>query len=281
MARPVTIVDVFASTALGGNPVAVVHDAGDMTSDHMLAFTRWMNLSECTFLQPVTAAGADYRVRIFTPDRELSFAGHPTLGTCHAWLEAGGQPKKPGLIVQQCEAGLVTLYAVEDRLAFDAPPVQRTGPVDDADLDHVVRVLGIEREEIVDAAWTDNGPGWVTVLLKSADAVLALKPDGGTGERTDIGVVGLHPSGREVALEVRAFFTDDQRVLREDPVTGSLNAAAGEWLVESGRLSAPYVAAQGTAMGRSGRIHIDRGPTGKIRVGGVTQTIISGRLERP
>ena len=278
MSRPVTLVDVFASRPFSGNALAVVHQADDMDPADMLAFTRWMNMSECTFLQTPTSPEADYRVRIFTPAHELPFAGHPTLGTCHAWLEAGGQARQPGRVVQECGAGLVVLHQIDGRLAFEGPPVFRDEPVTDEELDRVVEVLGIEREAIVDARWTDNGPGWVTVLLADADAVLAVNPVGAKGREADIGVAGLHAKGQEAALEIRAFFTDDQFILREDPVTGSLNAAAGAWLVDSGRLKTPYVAAQGTAMGRAGRVYVDRSPTGALLVGGETITVGTGNL---
>ena len=263
---------------MGGNPVAVVHDAAGLTPEQMLAFTRWMNLSESTFIVPTTRPEADYHVRIFTPATELPFAGHPTLGTCHAWLEAGNVPKTSSRVIQECGAGLVTLHRSEGRLAFEAPPLLKSGPVDVAELSYLARVLGLSTEDIVDASWTDNGPGWVTVLLSSAEAVLAVSPMGKADRQTDIGVVGLHPAGHSTAVEVRAFFTDDQLIMREDPVTGSLNAAAGAWLVQTGRLSPPYVAAQGTAMGRSGRIYVDRSPAGTLLVGGDTHTVFAGQM---
>src|SRR5690348_13440370 len=190
----------------------------------MQSFARWTNLSETTFVLPPRAAGADYLLRIFTPASELPFAGHPTLGTCHAWLEAGGTPKR-GDVVQECAAGLVPVRKVDAGLAFAGPPLVRSGPVDQATLDHVVELLGVDPVAVVDSSWVDNGPGWVGVLLESADAVLRLRP--GVVD-LDIGVVGPYPEGAPEAFEVRAFFPVDGTT-REDPVTGSLNAALAEW----------------------------------------------------
>ena len=235
-----------------GTHSAVVHDGEGLSSDDMLRFTRWMNLSETTFLLPPTEPAADYRVRIFTLVGELDFAGHPTLGTCHAWLEAGGVPKSGDTIVQQCPAGLVPLRHIEGRLAFEAPPVHRDGPVSDTEMERIVGILGISRDDVVDAAWVDNGPGWVAVLLGSAEEVLAVRAkDDGRGQ-IDIGVVGPQPDGSDTDWEIRALFTDDSGGLREDPVTGSLNASVAQWLLRSGRATAPYVASQGTVLGRTG-----------------------------
>ena len=275
MARPFSQIDVFTQVRYRGNPVAVVGDADGIPAADMQAFAHWMNLSETTFLLPPTAPGADYRVRIFTPVAELPFAGHPTLGTCHAWLEAGGRPKRPGVVVQQCQAGLIQLRQVPEGLAFAAPPVLRDGPVDEDLLGHVADVLRIGRPAIVDASWADNGPGWVAVLLDSADAVLAVRP----GETDlDIGVVGPCPPGSPQAFEVRAFFPKNG-VTVEDPVTGSLNAALAPWLLATGRASVPYVVSQGTALGRAGRVHVSRDPNGTIWVAGATVTCVSGRVE--
>lgn len=267
-------VDVFGSGPLSGNPVAVVHDADDLTDDQMAAFARWTNLSETTFLLTPTEPAADYRLRIFTPGEELPFAGHPTLGSAHAWLETGGAPATTGVVVQECGAGLVRVHT-GDRLAFDAPPLRRSGPVDDADLDRVARALRIEVVDVVDAAWVDNGPGWVGVLLRDAAAVSALQPDWAAFDGLDIGVAGLHPEGSEVALEVRAFCPG--LGITEDPVTGSLQAGLGEWLTGTGRLPASYVAAQGAALQRRGRVHVDV-VGGRVRVGGETRTTIEGRV---
>jgi PhzF family phenazine biosynthesis protein len=251
----------------------VVLDADGLDTAAMQRFAHWTNLSETTFVLPPASAEADYRVRIFTPVAELPFAGHPTLGTCHAWLANGGTPADPDTIVQECGAGLVRVRRTPDGLAFNAPPLLREGPVDEADVEHVAEVLRLKRAEIVDAAWADNGPGWVAVLLESAEAVLALRP--GLVD-LDLGVVGPYPEGSEQAFEVRAFFPKDGSTV-EDPVTGSLNASLAQWLLASGRARAPYVASQGTALGRAGRVHISADDEG-IWVGGGTVTCVTGHV---
>ena len=266
-------VDVFSSEPLRGNPVAVVHGAEGVDDDAMQRFAQWTNLSETTFLLPPTDAAADYRLRIFTPGGELPFAGHPTLGSAHAWLEAGGVPHRDDEVVQECAAGLVRIRRGET-LAFQAPPLLRSGPVDDADRRAVVRALGISDDDVVDLAWVDNGPGWLGVLLRDADAVLALEPDPGVFGDLDIGVVGPHPVGSECAVEVRAFCP--RLGVVEDPVTGSLNASLAQWLAGD-RLPSSYVAAQGTVLGRAGRIHVERdGDT--VWVGGNATTVIKGTV---
>ena len=275
MARPFSQVDVFTSTAYRGNPVAVVLDADGLPAAEMQRFAHWTNLSETTFVLPPSGPGADYRVRIFTPVAELPFAGHPTLGTCHAWLAAGGTPRQPEVIVQECAAGLVTLRRTPDGLAFAAPPVLRDGPVDAGLLADIASVLCVDRSAIVDASWADNGPGWVAVLLDSADAVLAVKP-GPTD--LNLGVVGPYPASSPAAFEVRAFFPKDG-ITVEDPVTGSLNASLAAWLLRTGRAVAPYVASQGTALGRAGRVHVSRDADGTIWVAGGTVTCVSGQVE--
>jgi PhzF family phenazine biosynthesis protein len=272
--RPFSQVDVFTDTPYLGNPLAVVEDAEGLTTEEMQRFARWTNLSETAFVLQPTEPAADYRVRIFTPSLELPFAGHPTLGTCHAWL-AHAEPKEPGRIVQECGAGLVELRRTGSSLSFAAPPLVRTGPVDDDLLAHVAGVLRIDREEIVDAAWVDNGPGWVGVLLADAGAVLALKP--GVVD-LDLGVAGLYPPGSPHAIEVRAFFPKDGATT-EDPVTGSLNASLAQWLLGSGRLDAPYTASQGTALGRAGRVQVTQDEDGRVWVGGATVTCIVGAVE--
>jgi PhzF family phenazine biosynthesis protein len=275
VARPFSQVDVFTSIPYRGNPVAVVLDGDGLPTEQMQRVAHWMNLSETTFVLPQTVPGADYRVRIFTPVAELPFAGHPTLGTCHAWLAAGGTPQEPGVIVQECAAGLVTLRRTPDGLAFAAPPVLRDGPVDGELLARIASVLRIDQSAIVDASWADNGPGWIAVLLDSADAVLAVRP-GPTD--LDLGVAGPYPAGSPTAFEVRAFFPKDG-ILVEDPVTGSLNASLAAWLLRTGRATAPYVASQGTALGRVGRVHISRDADGTIWVAGGTVTCVSGQVE--
>lgn len=269
-------VDVFGQDACTGNPLAVVLDAEGLDDETLRRFSVWSNLSECTFVLPPTAPGADYRVRIFSLERELPFAGHPTLGTARAWLDAGGNPATPGVVVQECQAGLVPVRIDGDLLAFGAPPRIRSGSVDRDTLAAVIAVLGVDEEHVVDSEWLDNGPGWVGLLLNSAGAVLQLRPDVSRHPGAwDIGVIGPHPDGAETSFELRAFFTDGTEPLREDPVTGSLNAAAAEWLIGTGRATAPYLAAQGTAMGRRGRVHITE-EDGRVWVGGRAQVIVSG-----
>jgi PhzF family phenazine biosynthesis protein len=277
-------VDVFADTPFAGNPVAVVLDADGLATEDMARFTRWTNLSEATFVLPATRPGADYRVRIFTSasptksrsdaGNELPFAGHPTLGTCHAWLEAGGTPRDESVVVQECGAGLVPVRRDGVRLAFAAPPLIRSGPVDEPLVRHIASILRIERSEIVAAGWADNGPGWIAVLLASAEAVLALDPG---FVDIDLGVAGPYSDEGPYAFEVRAFFPQNGATT-EDPVTGSLNASLAQWFIETGRATAPYIARQGTAMGRAGHVHVSRDDDGTIWVGGGTLTCIGGHV---
>ncbi len=266
-------VDVFTAVALLGNPVAVVEDGHGLSTEQMHAFTDWTNLSEATFLLPPTDPAADYRVRIFCPGRELPFAGHPTLGTCHAWIEAGGEPGGE-VIVQECAAGLIRIRRSGDILSFAAPALRRSGPLDEAEVERIARGLGIARSEVVAHQWCDNGPGWQAVLLASAEQVLALKPDPQVLAGLDVGVIGPHVTG-EVDFEVRAFFPGNSG-LTEDPVTGSLNAALAQWLIPSGRAPEVYLAAQGTAMGRAGRVHV-RSEGDDIWIGGQCVTVIAGQ----
>ena len=274
MARPFKQVDVFTTEPYRGNPVAVVLDGAGLDTEAMQRVAHWTNLSETTFVLPPEDPAADYRVRIFTPTLELPFAGHPTLGTCHAWLEAGGTSRQDGVVVQECGAGLIQVRRTGERLAFAAPPLVRSGPVEETLVAELAAALGIDRAAIADAAWADNGPGWVALLLADAGTVLALRP---SFIDEDVGVVGPHPPGGEVAFEVRAFFPKDGALV-EDPVTGSLNAALAMWLLETGRATAPYVAAQGTALGRAGRVHVTRDDDGTIWVGGGTITCVDGTV---
>jgi PhzF family phenazine biosynthesis protein len=278
MPRPFQLVDVFGQGDFTGNPLAVVLDADGLDGETMQRMARWLNLSETTFLLPPTTPDADYRVRIFTLDRELPFAGHPTLGSCHAWLTAGGHARQAGQVVQECGVGLVTVRREGDRLAFAAPPLIRTGAVEAGDVDEVAHVLRIARDEIEDAQWVDNGPGWRAVMLASAEAVLALDPLRAYERRIEIGVVGPHAPGGDADYEVRALFSDPHGAIVEDPVTGSLNASVAQWLFASGRRSAGYVAAQGTRLGREGRVYIDRDPPGQVWVGGAARSLFSGAL---
>ena len=273
MRRPFRQIDVFTATPYRGNPVAVVLEGAGVSTEEMQRFAHWTNLSETTFVLPPEDDRADYRVRIFTPVAELPFAGHPTLGTCHAWREHTGRDQDT--VVQECGAGLVTVRETQNGLAFGAPPRLRSGPVDDALAERVAAMLGLERAAIADLAHADNGPGWIAVLLDSADAVLALTP---RFDELDVGVAGPHPAGGEPALEVRAFFPKDGAVV-EDPVTGSLNASLAQWLLETGRATAPYVARQGTALGRDGRVHVTRDDDGAVWVGGGTVTCVAGYVE--
>jgi PhzF family phenazine biosynthesis protein len=272
--RSFSQVDVFTTTPYAGNPVAVVHGADGLSTEQMQRFADWTNLSETTFVLPPTEPDADYRVRIFTPVEELPFAGHPTLGTCHAWLSSGGVPRAEA-IVQECRAGLVPIRRTEHGLAFAAPPLIRSGPVEEALVKRIADVLRIDRADIVDAEWADNGPGWVAVWLDSADTVLDLRPG---FVDLDLGVAGPYPAGSETAIEVRAFSPKVGSTV-EDPVTGSLNASLAGWLLRTGRIEGPYVASQGTVLGRSGRVHVSQDADGVIWVGGGTVTCVTGRVE--
>jgi PhzF family phenazine biosynthesis protein len=276
MRRGFSQVDVFTTVPYRGNPVAVVHDGSGLDAAAMLRFAQWTNLSETTFLLPPTDPASDYRVRIFTPISEVPFAGHPTLGTCHAWLEAGGGPRDPEMIVQECGSGLVRIRLGDDgSRAFEEPPLLRSGPVDEATLERVTDGLRIPRDAIVDAQWADNGPGWVAVLLASAHEVLAIAPE---VVDLDIGVVGPYAPGSEAAFEVRAFFPLNGATV-EDPVTGSLNASVAAWLIRTGRASPPYVVTQGQAVGRDGRISITMDDAATLWTGGRSVTCIRGVVD--
>jgi PhzF family phenazine biosynthesis protein len=279
-------VDVFTDRAYYGNPLGVVLDGTGLSQEQMQHFTNWTNLSECTFLLPPTHADADYKVRIFCPGRELPFAGHPTLGTCHAWLEAGGKPKAAH-IVQECGVGLVKIKrdVASGRLAFAAPPLIKSGPLDEADVALIARGLKIDRSDITAHAWCDNGPNWRGVMLRSASQVLALKPDatilagldiGVVGPRGKVGVVGAQPDSDETQFEVRAFFPGNNG-MTEDPVTGSLNAGIAQWLIGAGLAPTRYVTAQGTAMARAGRVHVEQ-EGADIWIGGASVTCIDGKV---
>jgi PhzF family phenazine biosynthesis protein len=274
--RRFTQVDVFTDELTSGNPVAVVHDADDLTMQNMADFARWTNLSETTFLIAPTDERADYQLRIFTTQTELPFAGHPTLGSAHAWLEAGGIAKNPESLVQQCGAGLVRIRRDGTRLAFAAPPLIRGGDVDAEDLIEIMNFLNIDPAVVVDAQWADNGPGWVALLLTDAETVLALSPKAVDSDRFNaVGVIGPHPPHSEVDFEVRAFMALNGQ--GEDPVTGSLNAALGQWLIGAQRAPTSYVAAQGTAIGRRGRVYVNQ-IGNDIWIGGNTVTGVTGMV---
>ena len=270
-----TQVDVFTAEALRGNPLAVVHGAHGLSDAQMQCFARWTNLSETTFLLPPTDPEADYRVRIFSPGGELRFAGHPTLGSCHAWLERGGAPKRAGEVVQQCGVGRVRIRLGPGRAAFAAPPT-RASAVDEGLLARVLVALGAPRARLVRAQWLDNGLQWLALQLDSAATVLALEPDQAAMKRlVEVGVVGAHPPGSECDVEVRAFVACVG--VPEDPVTGSLNASLASWLTGAGALPDRYVAAQGTRLGRAGRVHLAReGET--VWVGGDSVSVVRGEV---
>ena len=270
-------VDVFSTVALKGNPVAVVLNADGLSDEQMADFARWTNLSETTFVLKPQNLEADYRLRIFTTLRELPFAGHPTLGSCHAWLEAGGKPRGEE-IIQECAVGLIRIRRNADQLAFTAPPLLRTGAVDEALLQRVCHGLGIEPNAVQQARWVDNGPGWLALLLADREQVLAIKPDYSQLHGLALGVVApwsAERDGAEAQFEVRAFLAGDG--MQEDPVTGSLNAGLAQWLIADGLAPQRYVASQGTALGRAGRVFIEQ--VGEdIWVGGAAVTCISGTL---
>ena len=266
--------DVFSAVPLKGNPLAVVHDASGLGDAEMAAFARWTNLSETTFLLPPTDAQADYRVRIWTPGGELPFAGHPTLGSCHAWLAAGGRAQRDGEVVQECGVGLVRVRRDGTRLAFAAPPLRRSGEVDEATLAQIARCLKIPRDAIRASNWVANGPHWVAVMLGSREELLALQPDFAAMGELELGVVAPWPGGA-ADVEVRAFVPT--LGVQEDPVTGSLNAGLAQWLIGSGVMPARYVASQGTAMGRAGRVHVEQ-RDGDIWIGGDSVALVEGRV---
>jgi len=271
------LVDDFAEKPFYGNPVAVVLDADPLDADQMQRITRWMNLSETVFLMQPTTEEADYKARIFTLNRELPFAGHPTLGSCTAWLSAGNQPADPARIVQECGVGLVPLREINGRAAFCAPPLVRTDTPEDEKLAEVCAFLNIDQEQIEAAQWIDNGPGWLGIRLRSADAVLSVSPAGTHPARLDIGLVGLWPDDHESDVEVRALFSDQLGNVREDPVTGSLNAAVAQWLLASGEIDFPYVATQGRAVGCDGRIYASRDDDG-VWISGTTHVVVDGEI---
>lgn len=272
----ITYVDVFGQTPLLGNPVAVVHDASALDDATMAAFARWTNLSETTFLLPATRPDADYRVRIWTTDGELPFAGHPTLGTAHAWLQAGGVPHDPDWVMQECAAGLIRVRRQPDRLWFAAPPMMRSGPVAPDVLAQALASVGLSDADLIEANWVDNGPGWLGLHVTDAAAVLRAVPDVSTMGDLKVGLVGRYLGGGPADVEVRAFYPGLGSP--EDPVTGSLNASLAQWLIGSGSLPSAYIASQGTALGRAGRVHI-RHDDGDVWVGGATVSLIRGTFD--
>lgn len=268
--RPFTQLDVFSAVPLMGNPLAVVHRADGLSDAQMARFANWTNLSETTFLTE-PPEGADYAVRIFTPARELPFAGHPTLGSCHAWLAAGGHPKG-GTIIQSCAAGLIPIRRDGARLAFRAPPLVRSGPADDEVRARILAGTGLPPEAIEAVEWIDNGPGWCGALLRDVQALRSVTPDYARLGGLKLGLVAPAPSDAGWDFELRAFTSS-----YEDPVTGSLNASVGQWLMRTGVATGDYVAAQGAAIGRDGRVHVTRDGN-EIWVGGDVTACIEGTV---
>jgi PhzF family phenazine biosynthesis protein len=273
-------VDVFTATPYLGNPVAVVHDGTGLSDAQMGSFARWTNLSETTFLLPPTEGSqADYRLRIFTPGGELQFAGHPTLGSCHAWLEAGGQPRERDQVVQECGVGLVRIRREQDRLAFGAPALRRSAP--DAELlARVAAALGLQAGQVISAQLLDNGTSWLGLLIDAPRTVLQLAPDfSGLKECAHkVGVVARHarPEPGTPDMEVRAFAP--HLGVNEDPVTGSLNASLAQWLMADGHAPDSYLAAQGACLQRAGRVQLRRDGAGQVWVGGQAITCIEGSV---
>ena len=272
--RPFAQVDVFSAHPYRGNPVAVVLDGEGLDDDRMLEIAKWTNLSEMTFLLPPTTDAADYRVRIFSPGGELPFAGHPTLGSAHAWLESGGIPRNPELIVQECEAGLIHVRRAGDGLSFQAPPTHRAGNLDHEYLERIVAAFGIDRSQVQAHQWIDNGPVWAVVRLASALEVLDLEPDLSLIPEAMVGAIGAYPVGSEYAFEMRTFAPGVG--VGEDPVCGSMNASVGQWLVRTGEAGSGYRVAQGRKLGRTGDIAITVDEVGNVWVGGATTTLFRG-----
>ncbi|MGZ7030048.1 MAG: PhzF family phenazine biosynthesis protein [Terriglobales bacterium] len=270
--------DVFTDIPYKGNPLAVVHDAHDLSDEQMASFARWTNLSETTFLLPPTDPAADYRVRIFTPGGELPFAGHPTLGSCAAWLKAGGTPRESGMIVQECGVGLVRIRRRDTRLAFAAPPLRRSGPVDASSLEQIKLALHLNDNDIVSHQWVDNGPGWCAVMLRSAEQVLAIRPDFAAMGDLRLGIAAPQSASADTDYEVRVFVPS--LGVPEDPVTGSLNAGLAQWLFGSGVVADNYVVRQGTALGRAGKVFVER-IGDDIWIGGEVVGCIEGIVEFP
>ena len=268
-------IDVFSMTPLLGNALAVVHSADSLSTSQMEHFARWTQLSETTFLLAPETPEADYKVRIFTPEGELPFAGHPTLGSAHAWLNAGGSPADPQRIIQECGVGLIPIRKDAEMLAFRAPDLLKTGPVDEETLQVICHGLGIERSEILLHQWVDNGPGWAAVTLDSAERVLSISPNFSLLTSVNFGIIGPHDSHQDADYEVRAFVNSLD--IPEDPVTGSLAAGIAQWFSREGLAEKSYTIAQGQKLQRQGRIHISE-ENGEIWVGGVSTRCISGTL---
>lgn len=269
----IDLLDVFASGPLTGNPLAVVRGGEGLDANQMLALTRWLGYSETTFLLAPENPDADYRVRIFYPAGELPFAGHPTLGSAHAWLAAGGVPKQAGLVVQECGVGLVEVRVDGDSLAFKAPPLIRSGPLSPDELANALRVSGADPARVVEAVHVANGPNWQLLLLDSAEAVLAAEPAPKAPAGTDIGLAG---PGGAADWELRAFFANGLGKVDEDPVTGSFNAGVAMHLFANGLASGSYTAAQGRKTGADGRIACRQEADSSVWIGGQVRIVASG-----
>ncbi len=274
MLKSFTQVNVFSADSFGGNALAVVHDAVGLSDTQMASLARWTNLSETAFLLPPTNPGADYYLRIFTPDKELPFAGYPTLGSCHAWLAAGGKPHIPSHVVQQCGVGLVRVRCDGPRLEFAAPPLNRTDELTPDLLAKISNALDLLPSDIVQHQWVDNGSGWCAVMLRSAHQVLSLSPHWALLDPLKIGVFGPHALGNDTAYEVRAFIGAGGY---EDPVTGSLHAGIAQWLFSMKLAKSPYIAAQGTTLQREGRVYL-RKEGEDVWVGGEVVDVIVGNI---
>ena len=270
------LVDVFGSAPMRGNPLGVVHGADGLSDEQMLALTQWLGFSETTFLLPPTDPAADYRVRIFYPAGELPFAGHPTLGSAHAWLEAGGEPKRAGVVVQECGVGLVEVKQDGEMLAFAAPPLTKSGPLSAAERAEAARIAGVDESSIVEAVHVANGPNWQLLRLQSAEAVLAADPVTKAPAGTDVGLAGPYLAGSKAQWELRAFFANQHGTMVEDPVTGSFNAGVAMHLFDSGFASDPYIAGQGQKTDADGRVHCSQDADGTVWVGGYCATIARG-----
>ncbi|MEV6172604.1 PhzF family phenazine biosynthesis protein [Streptomyces sp. NPDC051954] len=269
-------VDVFALSPYSGNPVAVVLDGTELTDEEMQRLARWTNLSETTFVLPPTVPEADYRLRILTPDGELPFAGHPTLGSARAWLDGGGMPQHTDRIVQECAAGLVTVRRGEDTLSFAAPPRLRDGALDDAYLDQIMAAFGITRDRVVAHQWVDNGPGWAVIQLPTAKEVLALEPDLSLIPTAMVGAIGAHPEGSRHRFEMRTFAPGVG--VPEDPACGSMNAGVGQWLTSTGAAPSSYRVSQGTRLGRAASIEVNADADGTVWVSGAAVVCVRGTI---
>ncbi|MFB6957650.1 PhzF family phenazine biosynthesis protein [Streptomyces sp. NPDC056309] len=269
-------VDVFSTVPYSGNPVAVVLDGTDLTDEEMQRLARWTNLSETTFVLLPTAPEADYRLRIFTPQGELPFAGHPTLGSARAWLDGGGTPQHADRIVQECAAGLVTVRHGKGTLSFAAPPRVRDGALDDTYLNQIVAAFGITRDQVVAHQWVDNGPGWAVLQLRTAEEVLALEPDLSLIPAAMVGAIGAHPEGSGHNFEMRTFAPGAG--VPEDPACGSMNAAVGQWLTATGAAPSTYRVSQGTRLGRAASIEITADADGTVWVTGAATVCIRGTI---